>query len=239
LAGWIVLGACARLQAATTTQTLSLNYGWNAIWLMVAPEDQNGSPLKAEEVFQSPNFIVDKVAKLNSSGSKAQFTTDPSQPLQTSEWDIWSKDATSGENAPINLRGHRAYLLHVIPASGTAVDGALAGSLMVAGRAAYMPLSWKKGSYNLVGFGIQGSPTFGDLLSGSRITVKTTGSEPTILRMDSATGIWVPVPATATVISGQAYWVLAPFDLVGMTDLGPVSLSFDGEGSGEMNFGTG
>ena len=102
----------------------------------------------------------------------------------------------------------------------------------------YRP-AWTKGEYNLVGFGVQGAPTFASLMAGSGVTVDgPLGAAANVQKLNSATGAWESVKGTDVVQSGQAYWINVPFTLVGNGWSGPVETDFSGAVSGAWNFGS-
>lgn len=63
--------------AAEQVQTLSLNYGWNSVWLEVSPEEADGGALTCDQVFRSDNFRVDRVASPVGVIEVGEFTSDP------------------------------------------------------------------------------------------------------------------------------------------------------------------
>ena len=50
------------LAAATLAQSIGLKVGWNAVGLEVTPTNPDGSLCNANQVFTSPDFLIDKVA---------------------------------------------------------------------------------------------------------------------------------------------------------------------------------
>jgi hypothetical protein len=228
------------LGAAEIKQALKLEYGWNAVWLEVGPVDAEGRALTCEQVFQSDDFTVDRVASPVGEIGTAEFTSDPESLFNQGGWDVWAANPQSGETANVAIRANHAYLVHVSPKTGSAQDGEAAGVLNVQGEVVFYRPAWTKGEYNLVGFGVQGAPTFASLMAGSGITVDgPLGAAAHVQKLNAATGGWQPVKGTDAVESGKAYWINVPYTLVGNGWTGPVETDFSGAVSGAWNFGSG
>lgn len=228
------------LQAVEATQTLKLRYGWNAVWLEVSPMDDQGHARTADQVFQAGDFLIDRVASPIGQIGTAEFTSDPESTFNQGGWDVWAASPQSGETVNIAIRANHAYLVHVSPKSNTAQDGDQAGTLDVRGKVEfYQPIA-SKGSFNLMGFGVQGAPTFTSLMAGSGIVVDgPVGAQANVQTLNSSTGAWEPVKGSDTVESGKAYWFNVPYTLPGKGWVGPVETDFAGAVSGSLNFGSG
>ena len=225
---------------AQTVQTLNLAHGWNAVWLEVKPTDASGGGLTCAQVFQSNDFLIDRVASPVGEIGTAEFTSDPESLFNQGGWDVWAANPQSGETANVAIRANHAYLVHVSPKTGSAQDGSSAGVLNVQGEVVFYRPAWTKGEYNLVGFGVQGAPTFASLMAGSGVTVDgPLGAAANVQKLNSATGAWEPVKGTDVVQSGQAYWINVPYTLAGKGWTGPVETDFSGAVSGAWNFGSG
>lgn len=231
----------ASVSAASVSQSLHLRYGWNAVWLEVGPVNGEGQPLTCDQVFQSNDFSIDRVASPVGQIGTAEFTSDPESTFNQGGWDVWAATPQSGETANIAVRANHAYLVHVSPKDGAAAqDGAVAGVLGVQGEVVFYQPTWEKGSFNLVGFGIQGTPTFASLMAGSNIVVDgPVGAAPNVQKLDPATGAWVQVKGSDSVESGMAYWINVPYTLPGKGWVGPMATDFPGAITGSMNFGSG
>jgi hypothetical protein len=228
------------LLAVETTQSLPLRYGWNAVWLEVGPADENGQALTADQVFKSPDFSIDRVASPVGEIGTAEFTSDPESLFNQGGWDVWAANPQSGETANVAIRANHAYLVHVSPKTGSAQDGSPAGVLNVQGEVVFYRPAWTKGEYNLVGFGVQGAPTFASLMAGSGVTVDgPLGAAANVQKLNPATGAWEPVKGTDVAQSGQAYWINVPYTLVGNGWSGPVETDFSWAVYGAWNFGSG
>ena len=228
------------LQAAEATQSLNLRYGWNAVWLEVSPVDDQGNTRTADQVFQAGDFLIDRVASPIGQIGTAEFTSNPESTFNQDGWEVWAADPQSGETANVAIRANHAYLVHVSPKTGSAQDGSPAGVLNVQGEVVFYRPAWTKGEYNLVGFGVQGAPTFASLMAGSGVTVDgPLGAAANVQKLNPATGAWEPVKGTDVVQSGQAYWINVPYTLVGNGWSGPVETEFSGSVSGAWSFGSG
>ena len=94
--------------AVSTTQSLPLRYGWNAVWLEVSPVDVDGQALTADVVFQSNEFVIDRVASPIGQIGTAEFTSDPESTFNQGGWDVWAATPQSGETASIAGRANHA-----------------------------------------------------------------------------------------------------------------------------------
>ncbi|MFM1770769.1 MAG: hypothetical protein RJA22_3298 [Verrucomicrobiota bacterium] len=243
LAGWLLLGAVA-LPAATWTQTLHLYYGWNAVWLEVEPRGTNDSLLNVDQVFTSPNYLIDTVAVMSGQAGTAEFITDTNQLFNQPGWIVWSLTNASAETSPINAQGQRAYLVHVSPRSpGLYGDGTPATpDLVVSGDVSFSSRSWALGKFNLMGFNISGAPTFRSLLGPGGFVFGSTTSTGTdkspVQRLDPADGRWKDVNEADPVEPGRAYWVRPPFTFIGPRYDGPVAIAFADSYRGRLAFGS-
>ena len=153
---------------------------------------------------------------------------------------MWASDPASGETASIAVRANHAYLVHVTSLDGAVQDGAAAGTLSLRGKVTWDRPAWNKGSFNLVGFGVQGNPTFSSMLAASGIVVDgPIGAAANVQRLNSATGAWEAVKGADLLESGRAYWINVPYTLSGNGWAGPVEMDFPGAVSGSLGFGPG
>lgn len=227
-----------RARAGDHTQQVKLCFGWNAVWLQVAPQ-VDGKAKTADQVFHSADFTIDSVASLITPGGTAEFSADQATLINQGGWDVWSLNPASAETDTILVQANHAYLVHVKPSESAAI-GSVAGQLAVSGQALFHPLALIKGNYNLIGFGIQGSPTFNSLLKPAGIQVDVaTGTPQNVQRLNPATGGWEGVSGSAVVEDGRAYWVNVPFGLAGKGYAGPVAVDFAGATLGTLDCGPG
>jgi hypothetical protein len=204
-----VLVSAAPGHAQTRQQTLNLHAGWNAVFLEVEPADTN-----PQAVFT--NTPVDIVARYFPRTSPVQYISNPSDaPWNEPGWGVWY--APSRPEAVVSslyaIHGHKAYL----------VRASANYTWRVTGQATFARQRWQADSFNLVGFGVdeQAPPTMERFFAGAdgRIGQR-------VYRLDTS-GNWQPVtfPASATLNSGEAYWVYCR----GKTDYqGPLDLKVSG-----------
>lgn len=222
LAGVVTLAAPARAQ--TAGQAVTLSAGWNAVWLEVEPVDATGKPQAPQVVFTNPAIQTVATPK-PLSGSAEFFASDPGAIaiFNQDEWQQWKRADPSGANNLSMIFGNRPYLIQV--AVGTPTF-----TLSLAGKVRFFRPTWTPDRYNLVGFGLQGTPTF-DAFFGPSGTKHAVGK---IFSLDAATGNWQRVTGSAHMVSGQAYWVFCAGQ---STYTGPVAVDFDLAIAGVLNFG--
>jgi len=224
--------------AATQTQTISnLFYGWNAVWLEVEPRDTNGSLLTADQVFGAVNFstnngAIDIVVVQSLPVGTQEFQTDTNLYNQAG-WIVWSTTNSVNSRA-ITVRGNQAYLLHISPPDSQ-TNGSPAGPLTVTGDVQFYRPHWTRGSYNLTGFSVIGSPTFASLLQAGAATPGPWTNS--IAWLNPTSGNWESKNSTDTIQPGRAYWVQVPVNLVSVDYAGPVAVDFTGWQQGGLYFG--
>ncbi|MCP5522127.1 MAG: hypothetical protein H7A46_11345 [Verrucomicrobiales bacterium] len=212
--------------AAEHVQTLTLQSGWNAVWIEVFPTvasgDDAGLAGPVEYVFADPN--IDVVARPVAPVGTAEFISDPGSTFNQASWVVWNRTSASG-NTLTRIRGNQAYLVHN--------DGRSAVVQDVTGEVRFFRPTWAPGSYNLLGFSISGSPTLGEFFGAAG---QSGGVHPVskIFTLDPSSGKWEGVQSSSTMSPGLAYWVFAERN---STFSGPVAVDFDGLGG--LDFGTG
>lgn len=222
LVGMLTLSASVCAQSAS--QTITLSAGWNAVWLEVEPVDANGQRKAPELVFADPSILTIATPK-PLAGLSEFFAGDPGTitTFNQDEWQQWKQIDPAGSNNLSLVDGNRPYLIQV-------AAGKAAFSLNLTGKVEFFRHSWVPDRFNLVGFGLQGSPSFSTFFGPSG----TTHPVAKIFTLDAATGNWLTVSGTAPMTSGKAYWVFCS----GPSNyMGPVSVSFDLASTGTLNFG--
>lgn len=230
----------APVAAVDRTQTLPLSYGWNAIWLEVSPRNGDGTTPTADRVFAagaSDPFEVDQIAVATGNEDPKRFVTDQTDAPPQSGWLVWKRNPGSGESDSILAQGPGAFLVRIVPRTGTGQNGTPAGVLRITGRASFHRPAWNRDRFSLAGFGIEGGVTFADLLGAAGWT--TSPTEPRGFRLDPASGQWMPINPTEPVESGRAYWISLPFQLPDTRYAGPVGIDFNGAVLGRLDFGRG
>ncbi|MFT6179563.1 MAG: hypothetical protein ACJAQT_004129 [Akkermansiaceae bacterium] len=229
------------LMAQEAPQTIVLEKGWNAVWLEVEPryaagetiESETGPvPLAAEDPLvgraKAPQDIFTNLAVLEIAtprgltGTAETFSGEPGQigNFNQAEWLQWKRVDVAGQNNLLNVPGNRPYL---IKSSGAA-------TVALTGHATFFRHTWTADRYNLVGFGLAGSPTFDEFFGPSG----TTHAVSKIFTLDATTGNWSRVVTGQSMVSGKAYWV---FSSGTSRYQGPVSVDFDLAQRGVLGFG--
>ncbi|MES2474665.1 MAG: hypothetical protein V4640_02710 [Verrucomicrobiota bacterium] len=210
-------------QAQSASQSITLSAGWNAVWLEVEPVDSSGLPLPPQTVFNNADILM--VASPKPLAGLAEFFANDPDTIGTfnqDEWQQWKRtDPTGGNDLP-TIAGNRPYLIQVAPGTATF-------TVTLTGNAHFFRPTWNPDRYNLVGFGLQGTPTFDQFFgpSGAKHAVAK------IFTLDAASGNWQRVVGNAAMASGRAYWVFCS----GPSNyMGPVSVSFDSASGGKLGF---
>lgn len=200
--------------AIETTQTVRLAAGWNAIWLEVDPVhltgDRAGTGKPIGDVFN--DAAIEIVACPVKPFGSVEFVTDSNEGFfNRSGWRIWRRTSELDANTLDIIRGYKAYLIK----STATVD------LSVTGTARYTEPVWQPRAYNLLGYGLTGSVTFGQFFGD----VSTTHPISRIFQLNPANGHWEGVRASDVMVSGRAYWIYCD----GKSDFsGPVKVQFPG-----------
>lgn len=171
-------------------QTLSLEVGWNAVFLEVEPLDRSPSAVFGD----AP---VDKVATLFRNPGGRQFITDPAADLASGAgWGVWyaPERPEAFLKSLDEVLGNRAYL----------IEAREACTVKVRGRVMARRTDWQPDRYNLVGFSVlsPGGPTFGQFFAAS----KAHAGQP-IYRL--VEGRWKKVlqPSGEPMRAGEAFWI--------------------------------
>jgi len=224
------------LSARTVDQTISLQEGWNAVWLEVSPVDDKGIPKAPGD----PDvFGVDTILNVLSpkilAGTAEILPTSPGQTsalFNQPEWEQWSNpdsananpDDATGDDLGM-VTGNRPYL----------IESSANTSITISGEVTFQPPIWSPDRYNLIGFGLAGSPSFREFFEGAGDTHPVNSDSRVFgYRLVSTTGQWVAISSEDEMISNEAYWIFASGP---STYMGPVSVDFDGSSSGTLAFG--
>lgn len=223
----VMFAGAARAQ--TATQEISLSEGWNAVWLDVEPTYQSGTDaglrMLPSEVFTNPSIEVVATPK-PLAGLAEFFGADPATAggFNQDEWQQWKRTDPSGSNNLPLVSGNRPYLIQVAATTATF-------SLTITGKARFFRPTWVPDRYNLLGFALEGAPTFEEFFGPSG----TAHPVSRIFRLDAA-GSWENVTGAQTMNSHEAYWVFADGP---SRYMGPVAVDFDLAGLGSLGFGGG
>lgn len=229
------LFAATPLRAQETEQAISLVQGWNAVWLEVSPRYASGHPKEGQpkapvDVFPSEVTIVTSPKQL--AGTAEFFAADPNDAdtdpspggtFNEEGWEQWRNPAVIGDELNI-ITGNRPYL----------IKASAAKNFVIQGRVRFRRPVWSADRFNLVGFALDGAPTFADVFghSDGRHGAVLKGKN-RIFRLNAADGMWLPVTDATPMISNQAYWIFSD----GPSDyMGPVAVDFDLAIAGQLNF---
>ncbi|MBI2926730.1 MAG: hypothetical protein HYY24_13620 [Verrucomicrobia bacterium] len=176
------------------TQTITLNPGWNAVFLEVQPAPDDCDSVLA-------GVPVESVWAWNRRFATVQFIQDPSQLVPGGpDWLAYlpADHAARATRNLFTLQGARAYLVKL-------KDGTQQTTWKVVGQPVTRQVEWIPNSYNLLGFNVasSGSPTFQNFFAGSPAHAGQRA-----FRL-SAAGHWelIASPATTALRAGQAYWI--------------------------------
>lgn len=202
---------------ASTTQTITLRPGWNAVYLEVQPDERAPATVFRDLPVESVWTWFDRT-------SSVEFIRDPAEGLWAQPgWSVYAKSPE--KSALTNLYAifaNRAYLIKL--------GGRQNVTWTVTGTPATDKTLWTADSFNLVGFHVNTAnlPTFADFFSSS----PSHAGQP-VYRL-SPQGVWelVANPAATTIKSGDAYWVYCNGS---STYQAPMNVQIMGS---ELNFGT-
>jgi hypothetical protein len=183
----------AGLFAQWTTQTITLQPGWNAVFLEIQP-----TPRDCDTLFSG--IPVESVWSWNRQFSTVQYIQDPNSLLPGQpDWLTYLPPASTNRAAStlFTLLTEHAYLIK-LATNAPPVTWTFTGQPAPRGPA------WLPDSFNLCGFHVDPSapPTFQDFFASSPAQ-----SGRPMLRL-SSTGAWIPVnPASDRISPGVAYWI--------------------------------
>ncbi len=190
----LAIGAASPLAAAGIhEQVFTLQPGWNAVYLEVAPDPEDIESALA-------GVPVASVWYWNPAKGSVDFIQSPDEgSLKLAGWQGWFPRQRP-EHFLSNLfllQANRAYLVRL--------DGSQPVTWRVSGTPVLRRREWVTDSFNLTGFQVSPSapPTFGHYLSSS----SAHAGQP-VYRL-AADGTWQPItaPHSTQVESGTAYWV--------------------------------
>lgn len=217
----LVLPLLAARGAALTTQSFSLQAGWNAIWLEVQPTNDvpavvfDGVPVEQVWTFRQRLPAVDYIA-------------DPTEPVwNRDQWLSWVPAAQpeSIANSLFAIPGQRAYL----------IKAAAAGTLQVTGTPSLRRARWKPDAFNLCGFPVDpgAPPTFREFFRTAPAHFDPAANAPRAIYTLNGTGTWELVAPTDLMQAGAAYWV---YSQGGSSFVAPFEVRIDGGGD-RLDFG--
>ncbi|WP_133795782.1 hypothetical protein [Prosthecobacter fusiformis] len=205
------------------TQAVTLNAGWNSVWLEVEPTGVDGYQKAPELVFDNP--AIEMIATPKPLSSTAEFFGDDPGTIGTFNedgWQQWNQTDAPGTSNLTLVFGNRPYLIKV--AAGTAPF-----SIPITGKVRFFRPTWTPDRYNLIGFSLEGTRSFNSFFgpAGDKHAVSK------IFRLKT-NGDWQLVNGNDTMTSNEAYWI---FSKGPSTYMGPVAVDFDLSSAGRLDFG--
>jgi len=187
----LILWFCQSILAQTVEQTITLNPGWNSIYLEVQPENYD-----PPSVFEG--IDVASVWTWAQRRTTVDFVQDPSEGLwNTSGWLVWAPEGTS-EHIVTNLFAMFAGKSYIVNYTGSSPH-----TLTVSGIPNVDKIKWVSDSYNLVGFHLDpdAPPTFASYFAPS-----PAHNGQAVYRLQT-NGQWIQVAPSDQMRVGEAYWV--------------------------------
>ena len=204
----------------TVTQSITLDPGWNAVYLNVQP--LANSPAEVFRNLPPGSSVWAWTGKHES----VQFIQDPNEtPIKIP---LWLALFTAPDQASLNnlysINSNSAYLVRL-------PGGSPPLTLDIVGRPTIRHKEWIPDSLNLVGFDFFSPPTFEAFFASS----PSHKNQP-IYRLNNHSGAWEIVnnPATTPMRSGEAFWIRCQ---AGSDYQGPFTVEADGADG--LNFGAG
>ena len=231
------IGARAATLGVSETQSITLNSGWNAIYLNLDPSDEDpGAVFGSLQLGEAIKQVWTYVPRLTS----AQFTGSGVSVADFGKegWLEWKNPKhvdniqpglSTAQNeaffARLNTLGkilpHQAYLVELKQTSVTSKI------LSVAGEVRFNRIAWTPDAFNYIGFQVNpvSPPTFLQFFEGSsahkdRLFYKLTA------------GKWQRAAPAERIESGRGYWI---FCRGGSDHQGPVDIKFPG--TDQLDFG--
>jgi len=207
LAAFLIAGSA---DAQWTNQTITLQPGWNAVFLEIQPQ-----PGDCDAIFAG--IPLETVWSWNRRFTPIEYITITSTNLNNSvprqpDWLVYypPDSPLRGQSTLISVTGGKPLLLRL--AGNTPVTWTIVGKVLVAKPA------WVPNSMNLVGFTL---PTASPPSYRAFFAASAAHSNSPIYTLNSA-GSWVITPATSLMQSGRCFWIFAK----GYSDYaGPTSIT--------------
>jgi len=208
-------------QEVPISQEVTLQPGWNAVFLEVVPENPRPELVFFSDPF-SENSHVDRAAMWTGEPGNGQFITDPAKLISgTPGWLEYRAEFMAEHNTLRRLLPGRAYLIHL--------SGSNSVTWHIEGVSGPRPIRWLPDNYTLTGFltSLDAAPTFAEFFAGS---AAHRGQR--ILHLINGEWAEIQEHANFTIERGKAYWVFTR----GTSDFqGPLRVRLDG--GGVLDFG--
>ena len=205
----------------TTSQTFTLQPGWNAVSFAVLPANTD-----LNVVFNG--IDVESVWAFDSGLGTPDFIQEVSEPaLAKAGWRSWVSSARPDafQNDLFRLQVNRAYLLKL--------NGAASVPFTISGRPSLRPLAWQPDAFNFRSLPVDPAapPTLNTFFQPSTAHYSPSAGLAAIYRL-TAVGAWQRVAPTDLAGAGVAYWI---YCRGGSDYVGPLRLTVDfGDG---LDFG--
>ena len=197
-------------RAQTITQTITLQPGWNAVWLEVQPADNSTDSVFANLPIASAWTRAERL-------SSVEFIQDPSEAtFNGAGWLGWfhpSRPEAFLGNL-FTLQANRAYLVRCTNTAAVVWN--------IVGRPSLRAAEWVPDAYTLRGLPVEvlSPPTFQNFFRHSRAHYDPSSGQLEKIYRLNASGQWVQVAGSDVAKSGEAYWIytreasdyLAPLD---------------------------
>ena len=194
------------------TQTISLQSGWNAIFVEVTPTNT-----RPEVIFK--NLPLDGAWAFQARVTSVDFIQDAGEPVWNAErWNFYvpTNRLEARANRLAAILGCQPYLLKLTNAA----------TWTITGRPALKRLQWAPDAYNLVGFPLDPAapPTFQTFFRPSAAHYNPTTSVMQPVYRLNASGQWSQVTPSTPMRAGEANWVFCK----GASDYqGPLTLQLE------------
>ena len=180
----------------TTTQSVTLNPGWNAIHLEVVPANPDLSA-----VFDG--VPLDSVWAYGNNLGQPDFVAEVTETaLAKAGWFSWvpTNRVDAFQNTLFQVQVNRSYLVKF--------TGPVAATLTLTGRPTTRARAWLPDSYNFRGLPVDPAipPTFLNFFRTSSAHYKAATGLGAMYRLGPA-GVWQRILATDLVRQGEAYWI--------------------------------
>jgi hypothetical protein len=192
----------AVLQAQSLTQTVTLQQGWNSVWLEVEPSQADPDLLFAGLPVEMVTTFLPVNAKYTSLRDPAGDT------WKDAEWRTWQPETAAG--------GFLNNLYQLTAGQGYLIKASAAATVTISGKAVFHRLRWLPQTFNLVGLPVDPAApiTLGAFFAHSP------GHTP-LRAFRLLNGRWVQASSAEPAVAGRAYWVWCG---TGSDHQGPVSL---------------
>ncbi len=219
LCAWFLAGAlsAAALSAATTTQTFTLQPGWNAIYLEVQPPNEAPATVFA-------GIPIEQVWSYFPTRTSLEFITNPSDGLwNVAGWNVYLPPSFPDAAVLTDLFAIQAGQAYLVKVTGTTP-----ATLTVTGEPLYRTINWRPDAFALTGLPVDPATT---VRSGDYFFNSPAHKSQPRYRLDP-NGIWAALNDNSLLAYGRAYWIFTK----GASDF-TAPLAVDISSTGRLDFG--